>query len=345
MNQSDEIEGQAFHTSDGVKLTSQSAPTFSVIVAAYNAADYIERAVRSVQAQTLSSWELLVADDCSQDDTARVVGALQTADPRIRYIASPVNTGPGGARNRAMDLAQGEWIAVLDADDAWLPDRLEKLLRLARAHDCDVVADNYIRFDDTTRTELEPVFPASPTTSPLTAQRFLDSERPLGSVRFGLLKPVIRLGFLNAKRLRYSTEIRYAEDFLFFITLLLEGARGYLTEEPLYIYTLPRSPVTGKASAGTRTIPKLADRVWLADHLIDRYGDSPNPGVRGALLRYRRGMADILTGQQAHLLWSEGRKGAAVGKLLANPWAFFAYAWNQPSVKRIRLKYFPAKVS
>lgn len=294
--------------------------------------------MRSVQDQTLSDWELLIADDCSRDDTRQLAEALQKADQRIRYIPSDINTGPGGARNRAIDAARGEWVAVLDADDAWRPDRMEKLLKLARGHDCDVVADNYARFDDTAQTELAPVLPDDGKATPLTPERFLDSEHPFGNVRFGLLKPVIRRAFLNERGLRYTTEIRYAEDFLFFMEILLSGGRGYLTNEPLYIYTLPRSPLTGKASSGTRTVPKLADRVWLADFLIGRYGASASSSVKRALDRYRRGMASIHDGQQVHLLWNEGKKGAALGRLATRPDAFAAYAWNQPSVKRLRMK-------
>lgn len=307
-------------------------------MAAYNSASYLERAVRSVQGQTIGDWELLIADDCSTDDTASVAAALQEADQRIRYIPSQTNTGPGGARNRAIDAARGEWVAVLDADDAWRPDRMEKLIGLAKAHDCDVVADNYVRFDDTAQTELAPVLPDNGVVSPLTAERFLDSEQPFGSVRFGLLKPVIRRAFLNEHGLRYTTEIRYAEDFLLFMDLLLSGARGYLTNEPLYIYTLPQSPLTGRASKGTRTAPKLADRAWLADQLIARYGEGASPAVQRALQRYRRSMIAIHEGQQAHTLWIEGRRLAALGRVVARPDTFAAYAWNQPVVKRLRMR-------
>jgi succinoglycan biosynthesis protein ExoO len=332
------IAGQADPEFQGLKLTSTTSPVFSVIVAAYNAAAYLQRAVQSVQDQTLSDWELLIADDCSSDDTKIISEALQKADQRIRFIPSKINTGPGGARNRAIDAARGEWVAVLDADDAWRPDRMEKLLKLAEDHGADIVADNYVRFDDATQSELPAVLPVDGKASPLTAERFLDSEQPFGSVRFGLLKPVIRRAFLNERGLRYTTQIRYAEDFLFFMETLLSGAKGYLTNEPFYVYTLPRSPVTGKASSGTRTVPKLADRVWLADYLIGRYGGASGPSVRRALERYRRGMAAIHDGQQVHLLWSQGKKGPALGRLITRPTAFAAYAWNQPSVKRIRMK-------
>lgn len=311
-------------------------PRVTVVVAAYNAAAYIGRAIASVQAQTVADWELMVADDASTDDTLDMVRQLQATDGRIRLLVAERNGGPSAARNRAIAQAQGTWIAVLDADDAWRPQRLEQLLATAQVESCDVVADNYIRFDDSTGQEAGAAFHDRRPVTVLDPVRFLDSEHPFGKVRFGLLKPMIRKSFMEARGLGYPTEIRYAEDFLFFMSILLEGGVGRLISEPYYIYTLPQSPTTGKTSAGTRTAPKLSDRVWIADQLIARYGAGVTPQVRAALNRYRRGMADINDGHQAHRLWSEGRKIDALRQIARRPHGALAYAWNQPITKRLR---------
>lgn len=317
-------------------MNSSASPRVSVAIAAYNAASHIERAIASVQAQTVTDWEIIVIDDASSDDTVQVIRRLQDSDDRIRVFPSDRNGGPSVARNRAIAEARGQWIAVLDSDDAWLPGRLARLLAVAEAEGCDVVADNYIRFDDAAQREAGAVLPETEGVTVLDAVRFLDSERPFGKVRFGLLKPVVRREFLLARDVRYPTEIRYAEDFLFFMRILLEGGVGRLLNEPYYIYTLPLSPTNGRTSAGTRTVPKLSDRVWIADFLIARYGANASPEVAAALRRYRQGMADIHDGHRAHVLWNEGDRVGALLKIATRPRAALAYAWNQPMTKRLR---------
>ncbi|HML74100.1 MAG TPA: glycosyltransferase family A protein [Anaerohalosphaeraceae bacterium] len=92
----------------------------SVVIAAYNAAATIERAVRSVLAQTRRADEILVVDDGSRDDTAQIAGQISKSVLVVRQA----NTGSSVARNTGIEAASGDWIAFLDADDEWLPDKL-----------------------------------------------------------------------------------------------------------------------------------------------------------------------------------------------------------------------------
>lgn len=97
----------------------------SVIMPSYNTAKYIAESIESVLKQTYKYWELIIADDCSDDDTADVVKAY-SADERIRYIKNDVNSGAAVTRNNALREAKGKWIAFLDSDDLWEPSKLEK---------------------------------------------------------------------------------------------------------------------------------------------------------------------------------------------------------------------------
>ena len=90
----------------------------TIIMAAYNAAQTIEDAVNSVLAQTYLNWELLVVDDCSHDGTAALVRRFMETDPRIILIQNDTNLGVSKTRKRGLESASGEWIAVLDSDDA-----------------------------------------------------------------------------------------------------------------------------------------------------------------------------------------------------------------------------------
>jgi succinoglycan biosynthesis protein ExoO len=329
------------HTSAPV---GQPVHRVAVVIAAYNVADSISRAIKSVQAQTVAPVEIVVTDDCSTDGTADVVAQLALTDPRIRLIKSDRNAGPGAARNSAIESTDAEWIAVLDGDDAWKPRRLERLLEVATQGECEIIADNYTRLDDSSGLELGDAFYDARPVSPLTAQRFVASEHPLGRVRFGLLKPMVRRQFLLERGIRYATEIGLAEDFHFFLRVLLEGGKGLLLSEAHYIYTLPQSPISGSQSRGSRTRPNLMDRIWIADDLIQRYGKTQPPEVVVLLHRYRGWMSEIARGRLALEAWKSGQYWRATWLTMARPRSAFSYAWTSPTMKRIRAGFEPKLV-
>lgn len=96
----------------------------SIIMPSYNTAHLIGESIQSVIAQTYPHWELLIVDDCSTDNTDAAVS--QFRDSRIRYFKNEKNSGAAVSRNRALREAAGEWIAFLDSDDLWMPQKLEK---------------------------------------------------------------------------------------------------------------------------------------------------------------------------------------------------------------------------
>lgn len=96
----------------------------SIIMPAYNAERYIEESIKSVLAQTWKTWELLIVDDCSTDKTQLIVNRCAAEDKRILLLSNPRNLGVAGTRNRGVQEAHGDWIAFLDSDDLWTPDKL-----------------------------------------------------------------------------------------------------------------------------------------------------------------------------------------------------------------------------
>ena len=96
----------------------------SIIMPNYNSEKYIEATINSVLAQTYHNWELLFVDDCSSDASLELVKAFQ--DERIRIFSMKKNGGAALARNKAIEEAKGRWIAFLDSDDLWIPEKLEK---------------------------------------------------------------------------------------------------------------------------------------------------------------------------------------------------------------------------
>lgn len=100
----------------------------SIIMPTYNCGAFIAETIRSVQAQTYTNWEIVIVDDCSTDDTKAVVDAFILEDDRIKYHCLEENSGAAVARTRAMAIAEGEYMAFLDSDDLWMPDKLERQL-------------------------------------------------------------------------------------------------------------------------------------------------------------------------------------------------------------------------
>ncbi len=97
----------------------------SIIMPSYNCGRFVEETIRSVQAQTYQNWEIIFVDDCSSDDTMAKVMAIQEDDERIHVYQNPINSGAAVSRNLALREAKGRWIAFLDSDDLWYPEKLE----------------------------------------------------------------------------------------------------------------------------------------------------------------------------------------------------------------------------
>lgn len=106
------------------------SPVVSVVTPLFNAQKYIESAIASVVAQTYTDWEMIIVDDCSTDGGGDIASRYAAADPRIRYYRNEENRGIAWTRNRAMELAEGRYLAFLDSDDVWRPDKLAKQLAL-----------------------------------------------------------------------------------------------------------------------------------------------------------------------------------------------------------------------
>lgn len=101
----------------------------SIITPTYNCAKFIARTLDSVQAQTYKNWEMIIVDDCSKDNTKEIVEEYIKNDSRIQYHLLENNSGAAVARTTAMSLAKGKYMAFLDSDDIWMPDKLERQIK------------------------------------------------------------------------------------------------------------------------------------------------------------------------------------------------------------------------
>ncbi|ENJ9652623.1 glycosyltransferase [Clostridium botulinum] len=114
-------------------------PLISIIMPVYNCQEYIEEAINSVITQTYKSWELIVIDDESKDNTIKIIEKLSNKDQRIRFYKNEKNLGVSETRNKGISLANGEWIAFLDSDDMWKPSKLEKQIIISNTVEAEFI--------------------------------------------------------------------------------------------------------------------------------------------------------------------------------------------------------------
>ena len=119
----------------------------SIIMPSYNTAKFIPETIESVLAQSYDNWELIIVDDCSADNTDEAVKPF-LSDTRIHYIKNEKNSGAAVSRNRALQEAKGKWIAFLDSDDLWMPDKLKKQIAFMETNGYRFSYTNYIEIDE-----------------------------------------------------------------------------------------------------------------------------------------------------------------------------------------------------
>ena len=115
----------------------------SIICPVYNSEKYLVTAIESVIAQSFDNWELIVVDDGSGDSTGEIVRRYAQRDSRIRLVELGENRGVAHARNVGLQCAAGEWVAFLDSDDYWLPEKLERTLLIAQAEGAAFLFSSY----------------------------------------------------------------------------------------------------------------------------------------------------------------------------------------------------------
>jgi succinoglycan biosynthesis protein ExoO len=254
----------------------------TIITPSYNSRDCIKRAVDSALAQTFADFELVLVDDASSDGTAALVEQAYRGDDRIRVIRLDRNGGAAHARNAGLAVARGEWIALLDADDAWHPDRLARLLE--RSADADAVFDNLAGYDPETGAETPALFPEFPKDG-LSIEALMSPEVPGSRYDFGYLKPIMRRAFLLSRGVCYDESLRRNQDLLLYTAMLLEGARTRTVNAPLYRYTVPARGRGPYINAQSNFVPRDDDLRRALEHLQDRFAGRLSEGAAHALER------------------------------------------------------------
>lgn len=232
----------------------QSRPDVAIIIAAWNAEDTLGRAIDSLLLQEGVSLEIIVVDDASTDGTLVCAQSFAARDPRITVLTQDENAGPAAARNRALEMVTARYVTPLDSDDFMEQGRLVKLTEIAMQGGWDLVGDDLFKVDETSvngprrrlwsQTDIGTV--------PITFSEFIRgnlSSAHGGRCELGFLKPLISVGFLNLNILRYDENMRLGEDYVFYATALLQGARFCLTDPTGYIAVTRANSLSGDHGA------------------------------------------------------------------------------------------------
>lgn len=223
-------------------------PLFSVIIPVYNAESTIKTTLKSLQNQGLGRWEALIINDASSDCSAALVSELAAQDPRLRLLQIPDQANPLGAaaaRNIGIENARGRYIAFLDADDIWLPQKLA-CQHEAFLGGADIVFSSYRRVDAAGRSR--GVIPACPR---VTWQDAL-AGNPIGC----LTGAYRRSAFLNA---RMPLDV-WPEDYGFWLDLLRNGAVAIGLPEVLAEYRVAAGSVSSNKLASAYGVWQLLGR-------------------------------------------------------------------------------------
>ena len=211
----------------------------SIIMAAYNAEKTIEQAINSVLSQTYTNFELLVVNDCSKDRTVELVKDIVAKDSRVRLISNVKNSGVSYTRKHGLEEAKGDWIAILDSDDAWEPEKLEKQIELQRRTNADLLFTGSAFMDS----EGHPIdwylhAPKEVTYRQLLKQNVLSNSSALVRKE------------LYAKH--YAIGDGMHENFAIWLSILKKGTKAYGVDEPLLIYRIAKSSKSGNKVKAAR---------------------------------------------------------------------------------------------
>lgn len=295
-----------------------SRPIVSVIIAAFNVEPYIERAIQSALDQTVRDIEVIIVDDSSTDHTASVV--LGFADPRIKLYQNHENRGPSFSRNYAISKAKGQWVAVLDADDWWSPNRLDELLEVAEQYNADIVCDDVYLIDDgadspstTYLKSREKVIGPLENVVEVTPQEMVDDDSTI-------LKPMVRASFLLQQAVQYKEHMYVSEDYVFLLDCLLKGAKMVIVPRAHYYYRWRSDSLSKGALAGWKN---------HYDMLHDLSTSEPynlNADLSQALQRRLRRASRALEEIRARELFLQRKFLAAAFVVAANPGLLVGYA-------------------
>lgn len=201
-----------------------STPLVSIITPNFNCSRYIAETIESVLAQTYTNWEMIIVDDCSTDDSYQIATEYSKKDSRIKVLKNEKNSGAAFSRNSALDIANGEYIAFLDSDDLWLPEKLEKQIKFMQENNYFFTYTNFEHISEDSKSLN--VFVSGPK---IVTRRMLNNSNYLGCLTVMYDKKIV--GDISI-----SDKIKKRNDHALWLKVIDITKKCYLLDENLSKY-------------------------------------------------------------------------------------------------------------
>ena len=246
-----------FRKARGVISGMHTVDRVSIVTPSYNSERFIKESIESVLSQTYKNWEMLIVDDGSTDDSPSVIERYVSMDDRIRLIRLNQNSGVAVARNTAIAEAKGRYIAFLDSDDLWMPEKLEKQLQFMEEKNAEVTSTAYFRMD-----EFGNIKDGVVTVPERTTYSALLKSNVIGCLT--AMYDISKVGKV------YMSKVGH-EDYTLWLRILKMGYDAYGLALPLAIYRVRDASVSGnklKAAKYQWKIYREIEKLSLLDSLI-----------------------------------------------------------------------------
>jgi len=264
---------------DANMVSLRKPPRVSIVMPVFNAARFLALSIGSVMEQTMGDWELVLVDDGSSDESARLCADHARDSARIRFIAQQ-NAGPAAARNAGVRVATGDFIFFLDADDRLPPDALQQLLSAADTEHADMVLGNFYKQENDGPPVPQPVIfrpGGEPFVGPMTV---LADAALLDYIRHFLNHPsnhlvsycwarLYRRSVIVEQALEADENMRLFEDFAFNLAFLGKTRRLVFVNQPVYVYILRTRHIS--ASMSILNAASLASDMQSFRKTIERF--------------------------------------------------------------------------
>ncbi len=240
----------------------------SVVICAYNAANLLTKGVESALSQQGVTLEVILVNDGSTDGTLALMYRLAQNDPRIKVVNNQANLGLAASRNRGEQVAVGEWVCPLDADDWFGEGRLSRLVEAGRRYGFEMVSDDMYFVPQGREHKSKRLLSKkySDVCTAATLDDFIQMSLPsLRCLSWGYMQPLVRLDFLRANKISYSEELPAMEDWDYWMRCLLQGAKLLVVGEPYYHYLIDQTSLSRAGSAKKR----MAIMIEITDTIMD----------------------------------------------------------------------------
>ena len=214
-------------------------PKVSIITPAYNAEKYLSETIESVLQQTFLDWEMIIIDDCSEDNTFKIATDYSKKDSRIKVIKNDVNSGVAATRNHGLEIASGDFVAFLDSDDMWFPEKLEKQLFFMEENEYVLTYTKYQNYITETKQKGKVI----------REKKKMTARKILGNTAIGCLTVMVNRKMVGEF---YMPLLKHTEDNCTWHEILSRGYVAFGLQEVLSLYRISDNSMTSKKTSAAK---------------------------------------------------------------------------------------------